>query len=400
MGILNRTYLFILLLAVVVHNVISDELSFNSAKFDNVGSEIMSDDPNKIKSGLANIGFIHAFVASLSVILVSELGDKTFFIAAIMAMRHPRLTVFAGAIGALAFMTILSAVFGMAATFIPRVYTYYISAVLFALFGLKMLWEGYHMTSTEGQEELEEVQMDIRKREDELLKTLGQVDGGTGMNKKTDDNVNDNQSISDSNHETINNRADSQNESELQSSSSQSVAGNQVPSTSSTSDNQHHDSTNASQSDVIISTVKTRHGSNTNMDLKQLNKNGMKRVEKEIAPTLLTDDPEAGENVVRKQKRNVAWYLASRVLMQSFTMTFLAEWGDRSQLTTVILSARENVYGVIVGGILGHSLCTGLAVLGGRMIAQKISVRTVTLVGGAVFLIFAISAFIISPDDI
>ncbi|KAJ8922476.1 hypothetical protein NQ315_007504 [Exocentrus adspersus] len=55
-----------------------------------------------------NVGFIHAFVASLSVILVSEIGDKTFFIAAIMAMRHPRLTVFAGAISALVLMTILS----------------------------------------------------------------------------------------------------------------------------------------------------------------------------------------------------------------------------------------------------------------------------------------------------
>ena len=55
-----------------------------------------------------DLGFVHAFVASLSVIIVSELGDKTFFIAAIMAMRHPRLTVFAGAIFALALMTVLS----------------------------------------------------------------------------------------------------------------------------------------------------------------------------------------------------------------------------------------------------------------------------------------------------
>lgn len=36
------------------------------------------------------LNFWHAFVASVSVIIVSELGDKTFFIAAIMAMRHSR----------------------------------------------------------------------------------------------------------------------------------------------------------------------------------------------------------------------------------------------------------------------------------------------------------------------
>lgn len=42
------------------------------------------------------------------VIIVSEIGDKTFFIAAIFAMKHPRSTVFIGAIGALGLMTFLS----------------------------------------------------------------------------------------------------------------------------------------------------------------------------------------------------------------------------------------------------------------------------------------------------
>lgn len=45
-------------------------------------------------------------------------------------------------------------------------------------------------------------------------------------------------------------------------------------------------------------------------------------------------------------------------------------------LTIIRFIYIQDVYGVIVGGILGHSFCTGLAVLGGRMIAQKISVRT------------------------
>ena len=35
---------------------------------------------------------------------------------------------------------------------------------------------------------------------------------------------------------------------------------------------------------------------------------------------------------------------------------------------------------MIVGGLLGHFLCTGLGVLGGRMIATKISVRTGKLI--------------------
>ena len=52
-------------------------------------------------------------------------------------------------------------------------------------------------------------------------------------------------------------------------------------------------------------------------------------------------------------------------------MTFLAEWGDRSQLATIILAARENVSAVVIAGILGHAFCTGLAVLGGRLIGKR-----------------------------
>nr|CAD7402877.1 unnamed protein product [Timema cristinae] len=227
---------------------------------DKADIETLDDGRGKI----GNLGFIHAFVAALSVIIVSELGDKTFFIAAIMAMRHPRLTVFLGAISALAFMTILSVAFGWVATLIPRAFTYYISTALFAIFGLKMLKEGYSMSDNEGQEEFDEVQQDLRKRDDEY--------------------------------------------------------------------------------------------------------------EKEAA-TSLVQDPESG--VIRKTAKSSSVVgMISRIFIQSFTLTFLAEWGDRSQLATIILAAREDVVGVAVGGVLGHSLCTGLAVMGGRMIAQRISVRT------------------------
>ena len=40
-----------------------------------------------------------------------------------------------------------------------------------------------------------------------------------------------------------------------------------------------------------------------------------------------------------------------------------------------------DVAGVCVGGVLGHFICTGLAVLCGALIAKKISVRMVTLLG-------------------
>ena len=76
--------------------------------------------------------------------------------------------------------------------------------------------------------------------------------------------------------------------------------------------------------------------------------------------------------------------------MQSFTLTFLAEWGDRSQIATIALSAAKNPYGVTLGGCIGHTLCTGMAVLGGRMLAARISEKTVSIFGGIIFLVFGI----------
>ena len=83
-----------------------------------------------------------------------------------------------------------------------------------------------------------------------------------------------------------------------------------------------------------------------------------------------------------------------RVFMQSFSLTFLAEWGDRSQIATIGLAASKNVWGIILGGLIGHAFCTGLAVVGGRMLAAKISAKTVSYVGGGLFLVFGLHALL------
>lgn len=61
-----------------------------------------------------------AMLQSFAMIIFSEIGDKTFCMAAILAMRHPRLLVFAGAFGSLVVMSILSAAMGhLLPTLIP-----------------------------------------------------------------------------------------------------------------------------------------------------------------------------------------------------------------------------------------------------------------------------------------
>ena len=51
-------------------------------------------------------------VSSFTMILLAEIADKTFFIAAIMAMRYNKLIVFMGAWSALVLMTALSVAMG------------------------------------------------------------------------------------------------------------------------------------------------------------------------------------------------------------------------------------------------------------------------------------------------
>ena len=57
--------------------------------------------------GKKKLSFTKAFTASVAMILATEIGDKTFFIAAVLSMRNDRAAVFGGAILALIVMTVL-----------------------------------------------------------------------------------------------------------------------------------------------------------------------------------------------------------------------------------------------------------------------------------------------------
>merc|ERR1712194_405981 len=87
------------------------------------------------------------------------------------------------------------------------------------------------------------------------------------------------------------------------------------------------------------------------------------------------------------------------VLWQAFMLTFVAEWGDRSQIATIALAAAQDPFGVTIGAILGHAVCTGGAVLGGKMLASHITERTVALSGGVLFLVFAFASWYAGPPQ-
>ncbi|KAL1807981.1 hypothetical protein DCAR_0727372 [Daucus carota subsp. sativus] len=214
------------------------------------------------------LGVFDAFFASLSMILVSEIGDETFIIAALMAMRHPKSIVLSGALSALYVMTILSTGLGrIVPNLISRKHTNSAATVLYAFFGLRLLYIAWRST-----------------------------------------------------------------------------------------------------------------------DSKASSKKEMEEVEEKL---------EAGQG--KTTVRRFFSRFCTPIFLESFILTFLAEWGDRSQIATIALATHKNALGVAVGASLGHTICTSVAVVGGSMLASKISQRTVATVGGLLFLGFSLTSYFYPP---
>lgn len=242
------------------------------------------------------------FFASLAMIIISELGDKTFLVAALMAMRHDRLIVFCAAFAALLIMSVLSGLLGHTMPkLLPKWLTQLAACGLFFVFGAKMCLEGYQMDNNASvDQEMAEVEHELATKDgDDSLRTAeeGGVRGANGSKAKDAHEKDD-------------------------------------------YENQGHATKMVKQSVDGIS--------------------------------------------------NLLMLVFSPIFVQTFTLTFLGEWGDRSQIATIAMAAGSDYWWVIVGTVLGHSFCTLLAVLGGRLLASKISVRQVTLGGGVLFLLFGV----------
>ena len=69
---------------------------------------------------MALTGDSSGFVQSFLLIFLSEIGDKTFFIAGLLAAKYDKLTSFSGAIGALGVMTVIAAAIGQIFHNIPE----------------------------------------------------------------------------------------------------------------------------------------------------------------------------------------------------------------------------------------------------------------------------------------
>ena len=78
------------------------------------------------------------------------------------------------------------------------------------------------------------------------------------------------------------------------------------------------------------------------------------------------------------------------LVLSTFALVFAAEWGDKSFIATIALSAAASPLGVVAGAVAGHGVATGLAVFVGDVLGDKISERVIKYAGGGLFIVFAI----------
>ena len=109
---------------------------------------------------------VAAFGASLTAITLAELGDKTFFMALILAARHRGRDVFIGAFAALTAVTLISLGLGYGLReLLPATVVPWLAAVLFIGFGLKLLVDAQGMGANEADEEEQQAQQAIDEAE-------------------------------------------------------------------------------------------------------------------------------------------------------------------------------------------------------------------------------------------
>jgi putative Ca2+/H+ antiporter (TMEM165/GDT1 family) len=82
---------------------------------------------------------------------------------------------------------------------------------------------------------------------------------------------------------------------------------------------------------------------------------------------------------------------ATRAFASGFTMIFLSEWGDKTQIASALFATEYNPKMVFIGVMIALLLLSVMAIFLGKFLSSRIDRRAITKVGGALFLLIGLS---------
>lgn len=133
------------------------------------GAVSMTSTASGLMAKISETGFYQAF----SLVFLSEIGDKTFFIAGLLSMKTSKVASFIGSMGALGVMTVISVLIGQLFHAVPSGFgdglplDDILACIAFAFFGLKTLKDALDMQEGDSvmDEELAEAEEEVENSE-------------------------------------------------------------------------------------------------------------------------------------------------------------------------------------------------------------------------------------------
>ena len=93
----------------------------------------------------------------------------------------------------------------------------------------------------------------------------------------------------------------------------------------------------------------------------------------------------------RKNNKESTWKLC----LELFGFLCLSEFGDKSEITTVTIAAVYNIYAVLIGTMLAYFCDIAIAAFLGHWVGKYLTEKMMSIIGGLLFIGFAIQILII-----
>ena len=97
----------------------------------------------------------------------------------------------------------------------------------------------------------------------------------------------------------------------------------------------------------------------------------------------------------REDKLSESRLHSKNPFLSGFTLIFLAEWGDKTQIAAALFATEYNPMMVLLGTMISLGAQSAIAVCVGRIILQRIDKKLMARVSGLAFILVGLSFFLL-----